>query len=247
MLKKYEAKKEDVYFTSDGNRLVGQFYYPQDAQNYPVILFLHGGGRSNEGRYDGWQEYLAGFGYGSLSFNFRGVPPSGGVFEDGTLNHRLEDASAALEFLTNKIADKSRIGLVGSSMGAHVACRLVEKAPYIKVLVLQSAAAYSKEAEDAPLNDEFSQIIRRAASWKDSSVFESLRNYKGQIMIIYGENDDVIPDGVKDLYKAAIKNNKDYIIIKSAQHKLLSPQTEEAAKARKELYDASLKFFVKNL
>lgn len=247
MLKKREVKKEDVSFVSNGNKLVGQLCYPSGVQNYPGILYLHGGGRSHKGRYDDWQEYLAIFGYASLSFNFRGVLPSEGDFEDGTLSHRLDDASAALEFLESRVADKSRIGLVGSSMGAHVACRLVEKYPNIKVLILQSAAAYSKEAEDLPLNEKFTEVIRREHSWRDPAAFESIINYKGHIMVIYGENDDVIPNGVKEMYKAAVKSGEDYIVLKNAFHRLLSPQTEEAVRARQELYDESLKFFVKNL
>ena len=54
-------------------------------------------------RYQELQQFLATNGFISLSFDFRGVGQSEGIFIDGTLDNRLQDAKKAYEELQKYI------------------------------------------------------------------------------------------------------------------------------------------------
>lgn len=231
-----------IWFYSDGNKLQGDLYHPLKTKKSPGILFLHGGKNLMTNRFEEWQKFLCVSGYASLSFHFRGAGKSEGRFEDGSLKNRLIDAFAAFEvFKKLDVIDANNIALEGSSMGAHIAIRLIEKIPSIKALILQSAAAYGIEAEDKNLNNSFKAVITKENNWFSSPIFKILKDYTGKVLIIYGELDNVIPLDVMRRYRASIKKGN-YVIIKSGKHTLLRPQNKEEIQARSELFKQSLRF-----
>ncbi len=60
-------------------------------------------------------------------------------------------------------------------------------------MVLFAPGVYDAQAYDTPFNEEFSNIIRREGSWKDSDVFGALEKYHGNLLVFHGEDDQVIP------------------------------------------------------
>jgi alpha/beta superfamily hydrolase len=235
-----------ITFLSENFKLTGFLAYPKLEKSVPSVLFIHGGGKYTENLYVSWQTYLSDNGYASLSFYCRGVGTSEGNFEDGSLVNRLKDAFAArTAFIKTGIVDPKRICFYGSSMGAHVAVRMIEKFPETKLLILQSAAAYSKNAEVLPLNEQFTNEIRKN-EYFNSPIFPILKKYQGATHVVYGENDLVIPNDVKDLFYKSI-NIGEYQIIKNGTHKLLRPINELEFKARDELYSSCVKFLNQNV
>jgi hypothetical protein len=236
-----------ISFFSDGNKLVGDLYFPPNVKKSPAVLFLHGGKNLINNRFEEWQKILCAAGFVSLSFHFRGVGKSEGKFEDGSLKNRLKDSLNALTFLRSQsIINIDKIAVEGSSMGGHIAARLIQKNPTIKVLILQSAAAYGTQTENKKLNNNFTKEISKKNNWFNSPVFSILKTYCGKVLIIYGERDEVIPSGVMKGYKESIKNGE-YIIIKSGGHALLRPKNREEIKARSELFEQSRRFLDKYL
>lgn len=236
-----DNKSVTITFLSDNLKLTGFLSYPKSKNLLPGVLFIHGGGRYTENLYASWQTYLCKHGYASMSFYCRGVGTSSGNFEDGSLSNRLKDAIAARSaFINTGIIDPEKLCFYGSSMGAHIAVRMVEKYPRTKKLILQSAAAYSRTAEDLPLNDQFTNEIRKN-NFRNSPVFPILKQYKGGTYIVYGENDTVIPKEVKELFRKSI-NIGEYQIIKNGVHKLLRPGNEPELKSRNVLYSSCVNF-----
>jgi dipeptidyl aminopeptidase/acylaminoacyl peptidase len=238
---------ESTSFLSDGLKLMGFLTSPSDKKKFPGVLFIHGGGRYTENLYASWQAYLLERGYASFSFYCRGVGTSEGIFEDGSLTNRLKDAEAAYRcFISSGVVDQNRICVAGSSMGAHVAVRLIEQFPKIKAVFLQSAAAYSIKAESLRLNESFTNEIRNNNQYEKSPVFSILNQYTGALYVVYGEHDSVIPDAVKELYNRSIQRGE-YRILKHGTHKLLRPESALEFEAREELYSTSVNFLQKYL
>lgn len=240
--------KENVEFQSDGNKLKGVLVYPNEVSSPVGVLFIHGSGKEKT-IYQllvPWQEYLAERGISSLSFHCRGVHDSEGSFEDASLNNRLKDSEAALEhFLSSGHVDPTQVFVHGTSMGGHVIVRLLEKHPEIKGLMMEGGAAYSTEAEDKKMDQTFTDAIRKENSWVDSPAFDILQKTDVPLLLIYGEFDTVIPDGIKDKYRTFVKSPKDDFILKGGDHGSIRGETPEQKALCQEMYEATYDFLKK--
>ena len=201
---------------------------------------MHGGGRANCKHYEYLQKLFRQKGIASLVFDFMGCGESEGEFEDGTLNQRIKDAHNVISYFLERTNLRiNEIYLWGSSLGGHVACRLLEN-HYVKGVILQSAAAYGKQAENAKFNDEFTKAIRKPDNWTNSPAFKKLKNFSGNILVVYGENDLVIPKGVMDRYhQITDKNRGKFVVIKNGLHALLKPDSRKGQEALVKLGEIS--------
>lgn len=206
------------------------------------ILFLHGGGNSSAQRYGDVQTYFSDKNITSLAFSFRGCGSSDGVFEQSNLNDRLVDAESALKTFkqTTGLSDH-QIFIWGSSMGGHIACRLVAGHKEIKGLILQSAAAYGQAAESQPFGPKFTNAINLEQNWQDSRAFSDLATFPNPTLILYGQNDSTIPTGVKELFNTSAKY-PNIFIIPGYGHKMLRPNTQLEKVAWDKMVDSALIF-----
>lgn len=212
---------EKVYFHST-NKLAGNLFIPNKNVR-KGLLFLHGGGTSTKERFAYLQEELAEHGYASFAIDFRGCGESEGSFKDGSLQHRLDDAEAAYDYFQQYV---DSITVVGSSMGGHVASRLIQTKKADKLILLYPAA-YALEAEDKPLNDTFTKVLREEGSWKNSPIFPALMQYDNPVLIIYGENDTVVPKEVQEKYREIAKIKGKSVILPNAPHLILTRSKEQ--------------------
>jgi dipeptidyl aminopeptidase/acylaminoacyl peptidase len=119
-----------ITFYSQGQAISANLSIPLEGA--PCIIMSHG----LEGSKDGakWQllsNKLYEFGIASLRFNYRGCgngkDKSQGKFEETTLIGRIQDFRAALDFVKGTAVDRSRLGVVGSSLGGVVAIAAWDK------------------------------------------------------------------------------------------------------------------------
>lgn len=233
---------KEVTFLSDSVTLSGRLSAPQSYKT--GVLFLHGGGRSNSSRYTFLQSYFGERNIASFSFDFRGCGKSEGNFSDGSLTNRRVDVISALQFFKKQVSlEDQDTYLWGSSMGAHVACRVVDDFPDIKGLILQSPAAYGADAESLNLDETFTALIQRENNWTDSPAFTSLKEYHGRILVVYGKQDDVVPEEVQQRYKQICRQKGGRVVmLHGGVHRLLSPQTESQKHALIELARSATSF-----
>lgn len=229
---------------SSNPKLVGTLVYPKKNFNPPGVLMIHGGGLTGARTiYKNWQKFLARNGFSSFAFDCRGNGDSEGEFADSTLDNRLKDSLEALEeFKNSHHVNPENIVVVGTSMGGHTASRLIDKKPELKALILNSAAAYSIEAEDKKHDGEFTEVIRKQNSWKNSPAFESVSNFKGDVLVVYAENDLVIPKEIQNKYKDQITDRSQAVIIPNIGHRFLKEENKQQKKLQK-LYLKSLYIF----
>lgn len=233
----YHIEKRNITFASDSYVLSGKYVLPKLRKNRGVLI-IHGGGRSNKERYIELQDFLACNGYMSFSYDTRGVGESTGIFCEGTLRNRLVDAQAAYDKL-NETFDK--IAVIGCSMGGHVAALLTEKRIVHKLILLYSAA-YAIEAEDIELNKKFTDILHRQDSWRTSRTFEIVRNFGENVLMLYGEHEQVIPKEVQLKYRNAVGNRGKFVVLKNGTHGLLAPRNKNQEEAKNRTLEELLNF-----
>lgn len=235
------CKAERVELQSD-TKIVGKLTLPNNP--HAAILFLHGGIPGTKERFTYAQDHLCEENIASLAIDFRGVGESGGNFDDGSLNNRLKDTQTALDFLRQY---SKRIFICGSSMSAHIAIRLAASSADIAGLILAGAAAYAEEAEDKPLSRQFTDVIRKDNSWKDSPVFSLLAKRTKPTLVLYGENDKVIPADVIDKYRNIIRGNGEFYIVPNGEHRLFEYETPEQNAVAEVLHSKLADFISKSL
>ncbi|MGZ9586532.1 alpha/beta hydrolase [Paenibacillus marinisediminis] len=160
---------------------------------------------------------LAAEGHVVLRFDYAGCGESTGEYGDLGIDAMIEQTQAVLEYgLQCGDVDPQRITLIGHSLGGAVALLTAVRDTRVKRLVLWSAVAY-------PFNDIVSIIGRKRF---DESVKQGITDYlgysftpnyfetlgrhqpyqeaskfQGDVLLIHGTSDDVIPADYSFLYQ----------------------------------------------
>lgn len=182
---------EEMFFDVDDQRLAGTMIYAGNRRT-PSIAHLHGlGATASRHTVRYFLDEFAERGHGSLTFEYSGNGDSTGVMEESCLRRRTAESLAAVAQLSSAEPPL----LIGSSMGAHLACTIVPKvAP--RGLILFVPAAYPRGAEDLLFDDGRA----RAGNYADSPAFTGLREFDGDLLIVAGKSDQIVPGDVVDGY-----------------------------------------------
>ena len=160
----YEVKSENIEIWSDGTRMQGNLFIPQDdsVKKWPTILLAHGWGGLKSHLNQSYAPKFAAAGYIVMTFDYRGWGESdsrlvvyGDMPKPGRFNSTIsvqatairdlvdpldqyEDIQASLYFLEgdNRV-DSERIAIWGSSFGGGHAVMVGASDPRIKVIVSQ--------------------------------------------------------------------------------------------------------------
>lgn len=236
--------EKKISFKVGEERLQGTLFIPSGNGPFPGVVFYHGRGSTRK-RYLPMAKKLSEKGVIALAFDFRGCGESDGVFEKQTQKMGVEDAIAALNFLLSQDVDKKRIGIEGTSFGGYVTGCLLNDYDFIKSIVFRVPAVYPDKTLDthvvsiANIMDEFPK-----KKWMDSIAYKGLNRFKGNLLVIQAENDEVVEDWVvRNYYDSAVgARERKYVIQKDATHSLHdSPELVE------EFYDLTVNWFLKTL
>lgn len=235
-------------FSTDGERLVGDFLIPEGEGPFPGICKLHGlPGSADQIHGIAWA--LAQTGFIVLTFDFRGFRRSEGVF---SLSGEIEDAQSAISHLRDhELVDSSRIGVMGASFGGAVAIctaaidRRVDaicvRAPVYDTMkftksalardIVESVALTFPGEMHGTIDSEMRQKIIQGLH-RDSERHNPIdlvdRLSPRPLFIISGDMDMLIDvQGVTNLFERALEP-KEIAIIHGADHNLefLGPRIE---------------------
>ena len=124
----FQAVADPVTFeTSDGLAISGDIEFPKSSLGLsPAVIFIHqGGSDKSEWIETDLYKWVVESGMVAFSYDVRGHGQSEGQFNRDLFDdpdRAPKDLKAALHFLsTQETIDKTRIGIVGSSIGANLA------------------------------------------------------------------------------------------------------------------------------
>lgn len=235
--------EKQVEFKVGNETLRGSLFIPKGNGPFPGVVFYHGRGSSRK-RYLEISKRFADRGFVALAFDFRGCGESDGNFPNQTQRMGIDDARAGLNFLLNQNVDKNRIGIMGTSYGGFVAAILMSEFDYIKSLVLRAPAIFPEEIMDINVDDLRIYSYIERDKWLSSIAYDGISNFKGNLLVIQEEKDEVVKSWiVQNYYDRAINAvNKQLFVQKNAKHSLL-----DDPKLLEQFYKLTFDWFVKTL
>jgi uncharacterized protein len=199
---------------SEGHLLKGE----KTSEENTSLLCMHGAGTSSKHLLEPLRIGLFTHQLHSAAFDFIGHGDTGGVLAFSSLHERLNQACDVIEALCSP----QPLSIIASSMSGYTAIKLTEKY-MIQNLILFVPAVYHVDAFSIPFNQGFSDIIRQPKSWLHTDAWDILQKFEGNLLIVYAENDAVIPvEIVEKLYESAAnaKTRKMHLVEKSP-HRVL--------------------------
>lgn len=210
-----ELGAEDVWFHSLDNALLHGLWLA-GRKTYPTIVLCHGYFKSLSEPLDvGLALHEAG--YNVLALDFRACGRSGGRFT--TLGYKETwDVEAAVRFAKER-RPRSKVGVLGISMGAAAAIIAAAQTETIAAVVADSAYAHLEGVMRKKIPDFAPAPWAVPFGWAGVRIGEAMAGgrlrrvrpvtYVGRIaprplLLIYGERDSYIPDDQpQELFEAA--------------------------------------------
>jgi len=192
-------------------------FIPNGSGPFPSVIFFHGSGGNGESMFE-IANAISKKGILGFAFNYRGAGVSEGKFENQTVGMGIEDGKLAVNFfLSQKEVDKKRFGFLGGSFGGFIASLIVNSFNP-KSLALVAPAAYSpdlyeiqRDADSDPRKD-----------FEKSDSYKEIARFKGCLLIVGCEFEDVLPSGMTDKYLEAATQviKKEGYLLKDANHRI---------------------------
>lgn len=176
---------EEVQFTArDGETLKG-WWLPARNSGAPVMLYFHGNAGTREDRLEILQG-MVNAGISVFIFDYRGYGGSSGRPSEAGL---ILDGEAAFDWLAGHLGGVP-VFLLGHSLGGAVAAQtaLTRKSAG---LILESA--FTSVPDMAQRTLPLPRALLRMLVKTRFNNREALRQYKGPLLIIHGDMDEVVP------------------------------------------------------
>lgn len=171
---------------------------------------------------------LAEQGIAGLAVNMRGHGESEGDFHKATVAEATNDALAAYDFLAAQPSiDASKIGMVGSSVGAILAAMATAQRS-IASLVFRAPAAYTEQMMQISMAETMTNEGRQfheIKSLESTPAGHAIADFEGSLLVVASEKDAIIPPAVTEGYIniAAKASKKHLMVIEGATHTLTDP------------------------
>ncbi|MCX7798244.1 MAG: S9 family peptidase [Melioribacter sp.] len=250
LMNEYNLTKPELFSipTEDGYKLPAVWYLPPNfdqSKKYPVIISIYGGPGYPTVRnsFPYWLEpyYLAQNGIIYFSVDHRG---SGHFGKKGIdLMYRnlgkweMHDYIEAVKWLKKKsFIDSNKIAITGGSYGGYItALALTYGADYFKYGIAEFGVMDWKLYDNVYTERYMDKPEENEEGYKNSSVLNYVKNYKGKLLIIHGTMDDNVhmQNSIQLIYELQ-KLNKDFelMIYPNARHGITAPLRNHSNKLK---------------
>jgi uncharacterized protein len=137
---------------SDGTRLAGRLWLPEDAEQHPVPAILeYIPYRRRDGTREGDElthPYLAGHGYACLRLDIRGSGDSEGVIHDEYSKQEQDDAIEAIAWLAAQSWCDGKVGMMGISWGGFNSLQVAARRPPALKAIVTVCSTDDRYADD---------------------------------------------------------------------------------------------------
>jgi uncharacterized protein len=199
--------EERVLDMPDGARLVG--WYGRAAPGRPTVLYLHGNAGNLANRSERVRKYSA-RGLGIFMLSYRGYSGSTGR---PTERANVADAKLAYAALRKDGIAPEDIILYGESLGSGVAVQVAAEKP-VGGIVLD--APYTSIVDVAAGAYPFLPVRPFMVDRYDTLRY--LRDVKAPLLVVHGEEDEVIPVAMGRAVYAAANGPKEIVTLPGAGH-----------------------------
>lgn len=229
-------QKSETSFIINQENIATSMLYKDDINLHPQFYFFHGGGLSDKERCLPIMPPIIDSGINVLTLDFSGHGDSSGDLKKSSLKKRVEEGKTAIDKFSTK---ENPLIVCGASMGGYIAIKMLEFYD-LKSLILFCPALYDKNAYSLRFDQGFTDIIRTPNSWKNSDALDLLEKFKGNLLIIIGTMDEIIPLAVIELIMKHTPNvaKKELYMIPECPHKIfnwLSDKENELKKIQQKI------------
>ncbi|MFC1800882.1 alpha/beta hydrolase [Nanoarchaeota archaeon] len=250
--------KKVFFENSQGQKLAGVLIVPDKEGKFPAILRLHGFRSGKDSRSGVVFDEKFKEDYIYLRFDFFAHGESEGEFENLTPSEEIDDAKAAIDFVTKLEQCNGDVGLIGSSLGGMVAIYAAANDPRVKAAMfgapvsdfktcfskLEDIEAWKEQGWKYTYNFEGQKFKIKFDFFEDGcqyDLYQEADKIEVPVLVLQGDLDESIPmEHTQELMKH-LKNGK-LEILKGAKHHWAS-QPEHF----KTFVDKTVEFFKENL
>jgi dienelactone hydrolase len=226
------TREEEVSIHAEGRDIAGTLVSPSTL--IPGVLFVHGWGGGQE-QYIARAREIAALGCVCLTFDLSGHAETLPMQETVSRENNLADVLAAYDTLVRQRGvDPSSIAVVGSSYGGYLAAILTTRRP-VRWLALRVPALYMDSGWELPKvqlhqDQDLGAYRRRFVPAADNRALRACKAYRGDVLLIESERDDIVPHAVINSYKEALirPRSMTYRMISGADHGLADPPSQRA-------------------
>jgi dienelactone hydrolase len=225
------AREEPVEIPVGARSVSGTVLTP--GERLPGMLFVHGWA-GNQQQYLARAREIAALGCICLTFDLQGHASTSDKQHSVTREDNLRDVLAAYDLLaTMPTIDKQKIGVVGSSYGGYLAAILTSLRP-VRWLALRVPALYLDEDWTKPKQKldkrKIASYRRGPVSANENRALGACASFRGDVLIVECENDDVVPGPTIANYREAFERPQSitYRVIAGADHALSKQAWQES-------------------
>ena len=84
-------------------------------------------------------------------------------------------------------------------------------------------------------------------SWDDSRAFTDLAAFNGKTMVIYGSEEEVVPQDIQDRYKVVAEKGGKFLVLNGMGHFYVREKSEAGLAAEREYMSKATEFLLESL
>jgi esterase/lipase len=222
----YNPPMTKLHITSNGYKLAGTIF-PATQPSKLAFLFIQGWkGHQNVKA----AQRLAELGFTSMTYDMHGNGESEGNLANFSRADFISDAVNAYDYLTQQVAEGTKIGVIGSSFGSYTSV-LLSAEREVHCLSLRVPASYPDEGfEDPQLPQAGSNALQdwraKELHYSGNRAFQTLHDFAGEVLIIEAGADEDVPRQAPQNYANAMadKSRLQYAVMDSAPHTLANDE-----------------------
>jgi len=232
---KTQIISEEHIVSYDGKDVYGKIYYPADLakdQKCGAVILSHGYNGCNAD-FTNECTKLAEQGYVAYAYDFCGGSvrsKSSMKTTEMTIFTEKEDLLAVYNDISSlDMVDSSHVYLMGGSQGGLVTTLATEELQdKVAAMILYFPALnipddwrnnFKSEADIPEVNEFWGMTLGKNffTSIRDFHTFDNIGTYKGNVLIIYGDQDPIVPSGAMDKAVEAYENIE-YVVLEGEGH-----------------------------
>lgn len=223
----YVIEKAEYSCRNGANEITGTLYIPQDSRKERGIIILSHGLNGTAQDNTAYAEILAGKGTAVYTYDFCGGSvegKSGGKTTEMSVVTEMSDLECVIELVKSwEWVDEKQVILMGQSQGGLVSAMVAAKRDDINSLVLLYPAfslsdmlkSVFADPDSVPETFEFMGMELGKAYYEavwDTDLYQESSGFTGNVLIIHGTRDTVVPYGSSKKMLKYYKNAELYSV-----------------------------------